>query len=305
LLEAARQMWEQRKATRSGRRDGKRGIPGKTEAHALPFGLLAIKERGDQALWKLAQAWAVEDQTLKGQFLTCKRTLVDSESRLDTLKDEYGRRQLERAQQEAADSPELEALERLWRSRDVERLVAQAEQRTDDSSAAQTSSQDPEAPSSGRSDASSAAELADGASRERSMHQEHEQMASRHDIASVRRKMGIGPIPYWATLTLVVISEIPLNAFAFRLFGEPDLFSYVMTASVALILIACAHGLGIFLSRESATGAERVLTWTLVVVPLLGIGAIAAVRDVYLETKGRGARSGRACWPNFRRGTAA
>jgi hypothetical protein len=289
LLETLRQMWEQRKATRAGRRDGKRGYPGKSEAHALPFGLLAIKERGDQALWKLAQAWAVEDQTLKAQFLTCKRTLIDSESRLDTLKDEYGRRQLERAQQGATDAPELETLERLWRSQDLERRVT-PEQRAATSSTAQTPPL--REPSPGRSDPSSGEELVEGASRERGKRQEHEQMASRHDVASVRRKTGIGPIPYWATLALVVVGEIPLNAFAFRLFGEADLFSYVMTASVALILIACAHGLGIFLSRESATGAERVLTWTLVIVPVLGIGAIAAVRDVYIETQGAGADLG-------------
>jgi len=185
-------MWEQRKATRAGRRDGKRGIPGKTEAHALSFGLLAIKERGDQALWKLAQAWAVEDQTLKGQFLTCKRTLIDSESRLETLKDEYGGRQLGRAQQEATDNPELELLERLWRSQDLERRVAPAELGAAISSTAQTASQEPGEPSAGRSDPSPATELVDGASRGRGKRQEHQPMVSRHDNASVRRKMGIG-----------------------------------------------------------------------------------------------------------------
>lgn len=283
LLETLIRMREERKATRAGRRDGKRGIPGKTEAHAMPFGLLAIKERGDQALWKLAQAWALEDQILKAQFLTCKRTLIDYESRLHTLKDEYGRRQLERAQQGATDAPELETLERLWRSQDLERGVAPADQLTAYSSTAQTGSQGPAEPMAGRNDSSSGTEQVDDASRQRSKHRVDE--ASRNNVAPVSRKMGIGSLPYWTILALVVVGEIPLNAFAFKLFDEPDLFSYIMTASVALILIACAHSLGIFLSREGSTGAERVLTWILVIVPVLGIGAIATVRNAYLETK--------------------
>jgi len=64
-----------------------------------------------------------------------------------------------------------------------------------------------------------------------------------------------------------VIGEIPLNAFAFRLFHEPDVLTYAMTVTVAVGLVLLAHGLGLFLSRP-----ERNRVWRLLVgVFVMGI----------------------------------
>jgi hypothetical protein len=93
---------------------------------------------------------------------------------------------------------------------------------------------------------------------------------------------GIGPFAYWPLIALIVIGEIPLNAFAFRLFHEPDLLTYVMTVTVAVGLVAFAHALGLLLSRPERTRVERVLVGVFVALPVAAIAVISLVRYGYL-----------------------
>jgi hypothetical protein len=88
---------------------------------------------------------------------------------------------------------------------------------------------------------------------------------------------------YIAAIVAIVIAEFPLNAIAFRLFGEAEVLTWVMTASLAVTLVLCAHGLGSFLRQPNPTMAERRWIYVLIALPVLTIVAIAVIRARYLE----------------------
>ena len=83
-----------------------------------------------------------------------------------------------------------------------------------------------------------------------------------------------------------MIGEIPLNAFAFRLFHEPDVLTYAMTVTVAVGLVLLAHGLGLFLSRPERNRVERILVGVFVALPVAAITVISLVRYDYLVDVG-------------------
>ena len=80
----------------------------------------------------------------------------------------------------------------------------------------------------------------------------------------------------------ILIAEFPLNAIAFRLFGEAEVLTWVMTASLAVTLVLCAHGLGTFLRQPHPSMAERRWVMVLITLPVLAIIAIALIRARYL-----------------------
>jgi hypothetical protein len=91
---------------------------------------------------------------------------------------------------------------------------------------------------------------------------------------------------YWSLIALDRARRDPLNAFAFRLFHEPDLLTYAMTVTVAVGLVAFAHAVGLFLSRPERTGIERVLVGVFVALPVAAIAVISLVRFGYLVDVG-------------------
>jgi hypothetical protein len=88
---------------------------------------------------------------------------------------------------------------------------------------------------------------------------------------------------YVAAIVAIVIAEFPLNAIAFRLFGEAEVLTWVMTASLAVTLVLCAHGLGSFLRQPNPSMAERRWIYVLIALPVLTIVAIAVIRARYLS----------------------
>jgi hypothetical protein len=88
---------------------------------------------------------------------------------------------------------------------------------------------------------------------------------------------------YAVAIVAIVLAEFPLNAIAFRLFGEAEVLTWVMTASLAVTLVLCAHGLGSFLRQQNPTMAERRWISVLIALPVLTIVAIALIRARYLE----------------------
>jgi hypothetical protein len=88
---------------------------------------------------------------------------------------------------------------------------------------------------------------------------------------------------YAAAIIAILLAEFPLNAIAFRLFGEAEVLTWVMTAGLAVMLVVCAHGLGTFLRLEQPTMAERRWVWILIAVPVLALVGIALIRARYLS----------------------
>ncbi len=104
-----------------------------------------------------------------------------------------------------------------------------------------------------------------------------------HAPEPVQRAVGLGPRVYAVAIVAILIAEFPLNAIAFRLFGEAEVLTWVMTASLAVTLVLCAHGLGSFLRQPHPTLAERRWILVLVALPVLAIVAIALIRARYLS----------------------
>ena len=90
---------------------------------------------------------------------------------------------------------------------------------------------------------------------------------------------------YVAAIIAILLAEFPLNAIAFRLFGEAEVLTWVMTAGLAVMLVVCAHGLGTFLRLEQPTMAERRWVWILIAVPVLALVGIAFIRARYLSVE--------------------
>ena len=86
-------------------------------------------------------------------------------------------------------------------------------------------------------------------------------------------------------IVAILIAEFPLNAIAFRLFGEAEVLTWVMTASLAVTLVLCAHGLGTFLRQPHPSMAERRWVCVLIALPVLAIVAIAVIRARYLSVE--------------------
>lgn len=126
-----------------------------------------------------------------------------------------------------------------------------------------------------------AASVAGAESRSRSSQTRADEFAA----SSPSRGAGarIGPHVYAVAIVAILVAEFPLNAIAFRLFGEAEVLTWVMTASLAFTLVFCAHGLGTFLRAEQPTLAERRWVVVLVVLPVLTIVAIALIRARYLS----------------------
>ena len=100
--------------------------------------------------------------------------------------------------------------------------------------------------------------------------------------ATSERGPRIGKRIYAVAIFAILIAEFPLNAIAFRLFGEAEVLTWVMTASLAVTLVLCAHGLGTFLRQPHPSMAERRWVMVLITLPVLAIIAIALIRARYL-----------------------
>lgn len=97
----------------------------------------------------------------------------------------------------------------------------------------------------------------------------------------------MNPLAYGVFMGTVLVGEFPLNAIAFRLFGEAELLTYVMTLVLAVSLVGSAHVLGILLSLERPTRVQISLLSVCVLAPLGAILAIALVRQAYVTALGQ------------------
>ena len=88
---------------------------------------------------------------------------------------------------------------------------------------------------------------------------------------------------YYVLMLLFVLGEIPMNSLAFAVFGESQLFTWIMALGVAVAIPWIAHAVGILLKRgsdpwwKSGIGVASLLLLT-----VAGLLAIGYVRVQYL-----------------------
>jgi hypothetical protein len=88
---------------------------------------------------------------------------------------------------------------------------------------------------------------------------------------------------YHVLMLLFVLGEIPMNSLAFAVFGESQIFTWIMAIGVAVAIPWIAHAVGILLKRWSSPWWKSALgVGTLLVLTIGGLIAIGFVRVQYL-----------------------
>jgi len=129
----------------------------------------------------------------------------------------------------------------------------------------------------------------------------YEQIVSEHREATEEMgkhygKIQLSPFIYTIIMAIIIVGEIPLNAVVFRIFGEAEVMTYVISLALAVGLPFGAHALGMLLRKEpfkqGVFTTESIFTVFTMVMPLLGIMAVAYVRQKYFESPTVQAASG-------------
>ncbi len=88
---------------------------------------------------------------------------------------------------------------------------------------------------------------------------------------------------YRALMFFLFLCELPLNAVVFRTFQESEVFTFLFTVGLAILLLYCAHILGAFCKEGIRNRTRLVFTVLSVVVPLCVIIGVAYWRKIYIE----------------------
>jgi len=91
--------------------------------------------------------------------------------------------------------------------------------------------------------------------------------------------------PKWRTFWLVAIgiAEFPINALVFQIFGENQLLTYIMAATMCFGIPIAAHFLGHSARQESKTNWDKALIWLIPVGALFVLCGLAFVRSKFFE----------------------
>lgn len=99
---------------------------------------------------------------------------------------------------------------------------------------------------------------------------------------------------YYVLMSLFVLGEVPMNSLAFAVFGESQLFTWIMALGVAVAIPWIAHAVGMLLKRGSNPWwKSAVSVGALLFLTVAGLLAIGYVRVQYLgDLSDAGAVSG-------------
>ena len=88
---------------------------------------------------------------------------------------------------------------------------------------------------------------------------------------------------YYVLMCLFVMGEIPMNSLAFSVFGESQIFTWIMALGVAVAIPWIAHAVGILIKRGSVPWWKNGIgVATLLFLTVGGLMAIGYVRVMYL-----------------------
>jgi hypothetical protein len=88
---------------------------------------------------------------------------------------------------------------------------------------------------------------------------------------------------YYVLMFLFVMGEIPMNSLAFSVFGESQIFTWIMALGVAVAIPWIAHAVGILIKRGSVPWWKNGIgVATLLLLTVGGLMAIGYVRVQYL-----------------------
>jgi len=95
---------------------------------------------------------------------------------------------------------------------------------------------------------------------------------------------------YYVLMFLFVLGEVPMNSLAFSVFGESQIFTWIMALGVAVAIPWIAHAVGILIKRGSVPWWKNGIG--VVALLLLTIGGLVAIGYVRVEYLGDLSTSG-------------
>ncbi|MGD2270789.1 MAG: hypothetical protein PVI06_10365 [Desulfobacterales bacterium] len=117
---------------------------------------------------------------------------------------------------------------------------------------------------------------------------DYERISKDYDVHSSKIKRSEPSVElsrgkYYILMSLFVLGEIPMNSLAFAVFGESQIFTWIMAVGVAVAIPWIAHALGILLKRGSDPWWKSGIgVATLLFLTIGGLIAIGYVRVQYL-----------------------
>ena len=117
---------------------------------------------------------------------------------------------------------------------------------------------------------------------------DYERISKDYDAhaAKIRRSepsVELTRMKYYSLMLLFVLSEIPMNSLAFSVFGESQIFTWIMAVGVAVAIPWIAHAMGILFKRWSDPWWKNAIgIGTLLILTVGGLIAIGYVRVQYL-----------------------
>ena len=120
------------------------------------------------------------------------------------------------------------------------------------------------------------------------MHKDYERISKDYDAhaAEINRSepsVELSRGKYYALMFLFVLGEIPMNSLAFSVFGESQIFTWIMAVGVAVAIPWIAHAIGILFKRWSDPWWKNgIAIGSLLLLTIGGLIAIGYVRVQYL-----------------------
>lgn len=280
-----RQRMQLFSARRAGKKDGKKGVPLHDDTESYPFRLLSIKQQAEEQMHVLDARHQEQDRDPKSRYLQAKQSLDEARSEYQAKLEEFGRREKERDAEEKKDKAERERLEKE-RTKRLTQGIAGTSSQESSSLDRPTPMPVPEATSSEQAPTVGALALEPRPRAEAPQPSPVAAVSSEPERQP--KRFGLRAFSYWLLISLIVFGELPLNAMAFRLFGENDSITYVMTFAIALVLVLIAHYVGMKWAESDARITEQVFTGALVLFCLSAIVMIGIVRTKYVMAESEG-----------------
>jgi hypothetical protein len=91
---------------------------------------------------------------------------------------------------------------------------------------------------------------------------------------------------YWVVVAFLLMCEIPFNGTVFQVLREGQLFNYLISAGIGILILLAAHYAGVHLRQKPfADRASTVMFIVALIVPVLTVFVIASLRQYYLHAR--------------------
>lgn len=131
---------------------------------------------------------------------------------------------------------------------------------------------------------------------ERGLHQEAE-LAEEAKTDAIERFSSVNPgvpastaehrvVTYWIMVIFLLICEVPLNGTVFQVLKEGQLFNYLISAGIGVLILWAAHAAGIHLRRKAFDDRTSSVMFIVVMsLPVMTVFVMASLRLYYLHVR--------------------